>query len=83
MPAKFKIIKLFTREGIGLVVFGRVLSGSFRAGEKGRTCGKDFYVLSIGEEDRLKQAAREGEELSLWLRGINPDDISSGSHLFF
>ena len=83
MKAKFKVSRVLKVSGLGLVVHGKLVEGNLNVGDKGHAFEREFLILSMGKGDERKSSAVSGEELSLWLKGITPDDVSHGSTLFF
>ncbi len=79
-PFLMPIEDVFTIEGRGTVVTGRVARGVLRVGDSVEVVGRDGAIVVTGIESfhKKRTEARAGENVGLLLRGVGRDEVARG-----
>ncbi len=79
-PFLMPVEDVFTIEGRGTVVTGRVVRGVLALGDNVEIVGREGLVVVTGIESfhRKRTEARAGENVGLLLRGVDRDEVARG-----
>ena len=79
----FQVQDVFFIQGIGVIVVGKVISGTISVGDKAAVNGKATKIKSIESHHKQQQIASTGENIGIALREIGKEDIQAGTQIYF
>lgn len=79
----FQVEDVFSIEGRGIVVVGKLIDGIARKGMKAVINGKQSEITSIEAENKSLESITIGMPAGLLLSNINKDDVQKGSAYHF
>lgn len=81
--ATFQVEDIFSIQGRGIVVVGKLTNGIAKKGMKSVINGKQSEITSIEAENKSLESITTGMPAGLLLSNINKDDIQKGNTYSF
>lgn len=79
----FEVQDVFDIKGVGIVLVGRILSGTLMPGQMAVVNGKTSEIKSIEAHHQQLAFAPAGTNVGMCLKGINKADLQKGMILDF
>lgn len=81
--AIFRVEDVFSIEGKGIVVVGKLIEGAAKRGMKAVINGKQSEILLIESQNKSLESLIIGVPAGLFLSNIKKDDVQRGSIYYF
>lgn len=81
--ATFQVEDVFSIQGRGIVVVGKLTNGIAKKGMKGVINGKQSEITSIEAENKSLESITTGMPAGLLLSNISKDDVQKGNTYSF
>ena len=79
----FKAEDVFSLEGLGTILAGKLTGGVLKKGMKATINGKVSEILKIESQKQSVELLNTGVPAGLFLNNISKDDIQKGSEYYF
>ena len=78
---EFVVEDVFSVMGLGIVLTGKVISGTISLNDKVDLGGKQYKVIELRSFKKLLDSATKGDQIGIRLEGLSKKDVKRGDKL--
>lgn len=78
---EFVVEDVFSVIGLGIVLTGKVISGTISLNDKVDLEGKQYKVIELRSFKKLLDSATKGDQIGIRLEGLSKKDVKRGDKL--